>query len=226
MDLAAIRKKAQQEKREPDAPVAGEFRSPETPPAPSLPPAEKGPSAVGRPADGPVPFDPLSIILAGRERAGWSEELSGGAEAEEEALREYLSFRVAGEEYAVNIMEMKEIIKPRPTTEVPGSPPFISGVLSLRGVIIPVFRMRSRLGHPEGEKGAGERIVVVKSGEGFCGLAVDEVVGVVRVGQGGIEHPPAVLEGIDREFVAGIGRYEGRMLILLNLEKILDVHLL
>jgi len=58
-----------------------------------------------------------------------------------------LCFKVADEKYAVNIMEIKEIIKPRDLTEVPRVPPYVSGVLSLRGIIIPVFNMHKRLGH-------------------------------------------------------------------------------
>lgn len=67
--------------------------------------------------------------------------------------------------------------------------------------------------------------MVIKKGEEFCGVLVDEVVQVVRIAASSIEQPPAVLDGIDRDFVAGIGRHAGMMLILLNLHNILDVNL-
>ncbi|WP_243374456.1 chemotaxis protein CheW [Geotalea sp. SG265] len=175
-------------------------------------------------------FDPLRVMLEGRTRAGRDDDaFIGPATGQEIATadsQELLCFRVATEEYALSIMEIKEIIKPREVTEVPRVPSFVSGVLSLRGIIIPVFDMNARLGlSKEGSTGK-ERIIVVKSGEeGFSGILVDEVVQVVRIEDRFLEPPPAVLEGIDRDFVSGIGRFHGRMLILLNMDKILDITL-
>lgn len=170
-------------------------------------------------------FDPAAVILKGRESAAFNQE---GAQQDEVAAAsvELLCFRVASEEYAISIMDIKEIIKPREVTEVPRVPSFVRGILSLRGNIIPIFDMRVRLGLTGGTPSERERVVVVKRQSGFAGVLVDEVVQVVRIAQGGIEPPPVVLEGIDREFVLGIGRVSGRMLILLDMEKVLDVALL
>ncbi len=174
-------------------------------------------------------FDPLGAILAGRACAGCNEEALletltpaeiAGAEQEE-----LLWFRVASERYAINIMEIKEIIKPREVTEVPRVPAFVAGVLSLRGIIIPVFDMRMRLGLSSSGATGKERIIVVKKEEDFCGMLVDEVVQVVKIAASSIEQPPAVLDGIDRDFVNGIGRFNGQMLILLDLHNILDMTL-
>jgi purine-binding chemotaxis protein CheW len=99
------------------------------------------------------------------------------------------------------------------------------GVISLRGVIIPVLNMRERLGlSREAQKGR-ERIVIAKRHEGFTGLLVDEVIQVVRIGKEGREPAPAVLEGIDRDFVCGIGRTGAMMIILLNVASITDINL-
>ena len=177
----------------------------------------------------PLPqFDPVAVLLAGRDAA--CDELSDAdapasiADAADE-YQEFLCFRVSSEIYAINIMAIKEIIKPREVTEVPRAPAFVSGVLSLRGIIIPVFNMRLRLGLPSHETSARERIIVLRKGEGFFGFIVDEVIQVVRIGATAMEKPPAVLDGIDRDFVSGIGRYNGQMLIVLNQEKILDLTL-
>jgi purine-binding chemotaxis protein CheW len=175
-------------------------------------------------------FDPLAILLAGRENAGigHAEEFIEGTELSrsvDEDVEEYLCFRVATESYAINIMSIKEIIKPREVTEVPRMPEFVTGILSLRGVIIPNIDMRLRLGLPVGAPAGKERVVVVKNEDNVCGILVDEVVQVVRLHRQTIEQPPAVLEGIDRDFVKGIGRINDRMLILLNLESILDLAL-
>lgn len=173
----------------------------------------------------PGDFDPASVILKGRLSSSLEE---GGAVQEEQnaSTLELLCFKVADEEYAISIMDIKEIIKPREVTEVPRAPEFVRGILSLRGIIIPIFDIRVRLGLDAGEPSGRERVIVVKRQNGFCGVLVDEVVQVVRVPSAGIEPPPAVLDGIDREFVEGIGRVAGRMLILLDMEKVLDVALL
>lgn len=186
-------------------------------PAPPAPLAEK----VSR------QFDPLAQLLAGRETAGCDEDavFMTTTAAETGEFQEFLCFRVAEENYAVNIMEIKEIIKPREVTEVPRVPRFVTGILSLRGIIIPVYDMRQRLGFPPLEETGKRRIIVVKRQDEFSGLMVDEVVQVVRIETGSIEPPPAVLDGIDREFVNGLGRFGGQMLILLNMEKILDIAL-
>lgn len=190
---------------------------------PAEPAPEPHPVKIQRPPEDH--FDPIARILAGREiSVQEAEVVEDDLDVEADRL-EFLCFRVANEIYAVNILELKEIIKLRDCTEVPRMPSYISGVFSLRGVIVPVFDLHARLGLLPGEMTGRERIVVVKKGGGFCGLKVDEVLGVVKVAGNAIEQPPAVLEGIDRDFVIGIGRHEARMIILLNLEKILDVHL-
>jgi len=175
-------------------------------------------------------FDPLAILLAGRENSG-STQYDEYAESDEfsriidEDIEEYLCFRVATESYAINIMSIKEIIKPREVTEVPRMPEFVTGILSLRGVIIPNIDMRLRLGLPRVKQGTKERVIVVKNRDEISGILVDEVIQVVRLHRQTIEQPPAILEGIDRDFVKGIGRINDRMLILLNLESILDLSL-
>lgn len=172
----------------------------------------------------PEGFDPVAVILRGRESASF--EVESQQDEAAAASVELLCFRVADEEYAISIMDIKEIIKPREVTEVPRVPAFVRGILSLRGNIIPIFDMRVRLGLAGGEGSERERVVVVKRDNGFAGVLVDEVVQVVRIPEGEVEPPPVVLEGIDREFVLGIGRVAGRMLILLDMDKVLDVGLL
>ncbi|NVN99608.1 MAG: chemotaxis protein CheW [Geobacteraceae bacterium] len=170
-------------------------------------------------------YNPLETILAGREAASEADE-SSLAQTNLygfDDVEEHLCFRIASEEYAISIMAIKEIIKPRDVTEVPRMPLFISGVISLRGVVIPVMDMRLRLSMPVSAPTGRERIVVLKQDSGFCGVLVDEVIQVARVKKSDIEAPPAVLDGIDRDFVAGLGRFDNRMLILLNLDTVLNI---
>lgn len=142
---------------------------------------------------------------------------------EEEEQLQLLTFQLGGEEYALNIMDIKEIIRPKETTEVPRTPDYILGIFSLRGTIIPVFDVSLRLGLPQGERGPQNRIVVVKSRENFFGLHVDSVVQVLDIPLSRIDPPPEILGGVEGEFLRGIGRIEDRLIILLNLGRILKL---
>jgi purine-binding chemotaxis protein CheW len=177
----------------------------------------------------PVTRSPLDVILAGREAAGCGEDLPRTYVDQEQIVsdtyHEFLCFRVSDEIYGVNIMDIKELIKPREVTEVPRAPSFVSGVISLRGTIIPIIDMLVRLGLKHGTATGRERVIVVRHGNTFSGLLVDEIIQVVRIAQECLENTPTVLEGIDRDFVSGIGRADGRMIILLNLENIADINL-
>lgn len=248
MDIAEIRRKAQRDREQGNtAPAADLRREPRQEPEPQAAErtfastAEELPSLyddvfLSGEANLPVPveatliaqpvLDPLTLIMQGRRSALVEDVLTQDPETEParetETYLEVLCFRVADETYGIDIMELKEIIKPRETTEVPHAPRFVAGVLSLRGIIIPVFILRERLGLADAVTEGKERIVVVKRGEGLCGLLVDEVTQVVKIPVATIEHPPAVLDGMDREFVGGIGRHDGGIIILLQLDKVLD----
>lgn len=183
------------------------------------------PLAAHSPAKSPVGYNALETILAGREMSAAAEDNSNlqALAYTSDEVEEYLCFRVAHEGYAISIMAIKEIVKPRDITEVPRMPAFILGVISLRGVIIPVMDMRLRLSLPVSPVAGRERIVVLRMETGFCGVLVDEVIQVARIKKSCIEDPPAVLDGIDRDFVTGLGHFDNRMLIILNLGTILDI---
>ena len=250
MDLAKIRKKALQTRNEP---VENAYPLPDLakdahetvktfPVAPkeTVCPSVSYPMAAASIVTSPSPITiladrvasahtPLEAILIGRTAAGCDDESILDDDASSpviaESSLEFLCFRVSDEIYGINIMDIKEIIKPREVTEVPHAPTFVSGVLSLRGTIIPIIDMRLRLGLPGEEPTGKERVIVIKNDNSFSGLHVDEVIQVVRVPLDAVEAAPAVLDGIDREFISGIGRSEGRLIIILNLENIADINL-
>lgn len=181
-----------------------------------------------RDAASPRRFDPLAVILAGRalaETAGMGEQQQKSAALAgetEQGFEEFLCFNLGNEEYGINLMEIKEIIKPRELTEVPRTPDFVDGVLSLRGVIVPVLDMRRRLAMPPAQDRVLERIVIVRHDECLTGLRVDRINGVLRILDDNREQAPGVLEGAAREFVSGIGRCSGRMIIILDVGSIID----
>lgn len=177
----------------------------------------------------PVRFDPLAVIMAGRQAdqlvAAPSDLPDQPLAAGAEQYQEFLCFLLGSEEYGVNIMEIKELIKPRELTEVPRAPDFVDGIISLRGMIVPVIDLRRRLGLHSRRPTNQERVVIVRHRTSFCGLRVDSVTGVVRIFEDRREATPAALEGIDRDFVAGIGRSDDRMVILLDVQNVADVGL-
>ncbi len=169
--------------------------------------------------------DPLQKMFAGREASGLSGEAGDERENAVNHYEEYLTFRLADETYGVNIMEMREIIKPREVTEMPCAPLFLLGIISLRGVIVPVLDMRIRLNLGKGNSSETERIIVVKHEDGFFGLLVDEVLNVAKISSESIEPSPGVLDAIGRDFVSGIGRAGEKMIIMLDLEYVADMNI-
>ena len=139
-----------------------------------------------------------------------------------EYQREILAFCLGDEEYGLDILRIREIIKLREVTEVPRAPAFLLGIISVRGQVIPVIDLRRRLRRPTRDLSKEARILIVTREHAPYGLVVDAVHQVVRMREEDVEPPPAMLGGADSEFVAGIGRPRAdRMLILLHLDAVL-----
>ena len=140
-----------------------------------------------------------------------------------EGVQEYLSFVLADETYAVNIFHIKEIIKQPPITEVPRTELVVLGVLSLRGTIAPVVDLRRRLGLDAAPHTRKTRVLIVQMNEELVGLLVDEVRHVIRLKDEDIEPPPGVFDRAEAEHIVGVGRHEGEMYTLLDLDSIIQI---
>jgi purine-binding chemotaxis protein CheW len=152
--------------------------------------------------------------------------LLGDEEEEDSAdedIIEYLAFMLSGEEYAVKVEDVDEIIRLQKITMVPRAYDFVEGIISLRGVIIPVFDIKKRLGLETGERGRSTRIVIVSDDENPQGIIVDRVTGVARLRESAIEPPPAVIGGVEGEYLDGVGRIADRLIILFNTKKVLEM---
>jgi len=175
--------------------------------------------------------DPLEALFRFRPEMDLATEesylrgLMGDGEKSEEGVRQYLTFALGSEEYALDIGFIREIIKPREITDLPRVPDFVLGILSLRGMIIPVFDLQKRLRLGAVEISPASRIIVCHRDDRSAGFLVDGITQVVRLPARSIEPPPAVLSGLDRDMVEGVGRHQGRMMILLDLESVLDAEL-
>ena len=139
-----------------------------------------------------------------------------------EQQRQLLTFSLDKEEYALDIEAIREIIKPREITEIPRAPEHVLGILSLRGLVIPVYDLKQRLKLGRGVVTPSTRIIVCQDGDRVAGLLVDSITQVVKIAKDGVEATPANMAGIDRNLLLGVGRCQGRFLILLNLPNVID----
>lgn len=139
-----------------------------------------------------------------------------------EELLQLVSFKVGEAEFGVDILRVQEINKMMELTTVPNTPSFVEGVVNLRGRIIPVINLRSRLGLDVMEYDSETRIIVVDLYDKTIGFIVDEVKEVLRIPKSITEQPPDIVSGVNSEYITAIGKLEDRLLILLDLSKILS----
>lgn len=155
---------------------------------------------------------------AGQRREGFiAEEVETAAEDRVELL----TFIIAGEQYAVAIDHLVEIVTPRAATHVPNADPTIVGIISLRGTMVTVIDVRRKLRHPRAERGNDTRIIVAERAGETLGFEVDRVLRVLKVGAAAIEPHPVVHSSELSEAVRGVFRHAGALTILLDLDKLL-----
>jgi purine-binding chemotaxis protein CheW len=126
-----------------------------------------------------------------------------------------------GEEYGVPISQVQEIVRVGGITMVPNSPAYMEGVINLRGWVLPVLNLRKRLGLSEKAITNASRIVVTEIGNKVIGLLVDAVSHVIKIPSGHVEPPPEEVLEIDTDYITGVGKLNDKMIILLDLGKLL-----
>lgn len=131
-------------------------------------------------------------------------------------------FRLGGELYALDIMKIREIIRPQKLTPVPKAPRFIEGVINLRGTVIPVADLRKRFDQKVGEDTRKNRIIVCSLRGRMVGLLVDEVTEVRRYTRQDLSPAPQFLKGPEAEFFLGVARQNDDLVMLIDLEKVLS----
>jgi purine-binding chemotaxis protein CheW len=154
-------------------------------------------------------------ILSSEEKADSAEELH------DSEVVQLVSFMLDDVEYGVDILSVHEILRFPEMTRLPNTPPFIKGVINLRGNVIPVVDMRIRFGFPEGDVTDLTRIIVVETGGKQVGILVDNVYQVVRLPVASIDPPSDLITGISEDFISGIGRLRDRLIVLLNMTQII-----
>lgn len=138
----------------------------------------------------------------------------------------YLTFNLAVEEYGIGILKIREIIGMMPVTAVPQTPHYVKGVINLRGKVIPIIDLRSRFDMQEAEPTGRTCFVIVETGcgAGQCvsmGIVVDSVSEVLNIKAEDIEAPPSFSSAVDTSFIQGMAKAQGKVKILLDIDRIL-----
>jgi purine-binding chemotaxis protein CheW len=145
------------------------------------------------------------------------------ATSQEYREEQVVVFELAGEAFGVEIGRVQEINRMLPITSLPESPDFVRGVINLRGHVTPVVDLRRRFGLPHAEETAHSRIVVVMSDQGeWVGVIVDAVSEVLRMPLDAIEPPASMVVTSDQTFLRGIAKLSDRMVIMLDLDRVLS----
>ncbi len=131
-------------------------------------------------------------------------------------------FQLKDEEYGVEVSQVRSIERMQHITRVPRTPDFVKGVINLRGVVTPIIELRNRFGIDVVENTDSTRIIIVAVGDMEVGLIVDAANDVVDIPNDVIEPPPEVVGGIEADYLRGVAKMDKRLLILLNLEKVLN----
>lgn len=137
-----------------------------------------------------------------------------------ETIVQLAAFLVGDEEYVVDIMRVRQIIRPVEITPVRKGPRFVEGVISLRGAVIPIVDLRRRFDLPAVESPQRKIVIVMIEGR-TVGLMVDNVTEVVRVAESTIRAAPGLLDADRAPYFLGVCEYRGRTLVLLNVKKII-----
>ncbi len=140
----------------------------------------------------------------------------------DEELLQLVTFSIGEEEFGVEILKVQEIIRMLEITRVPKAPDFVEGVINLRGKVIPVIDLRLRFGLQTKGHDKKTRIIVIEINQMIVGFVVDSVSEVLRIPAGTIEPPPPVISGLDSEYISGVGKLDDRLLIMLDLNRLLS----
>src|ERR1700751_4935695 len=134
-----------------------------------------------------------------------------------------VGFRVGNETYGVPITALHEIVRVPEITAVPDAPEYMEGVINLRGKIVSVIDLRKRFGEEQATANRKNRILVVEHKGRLSGLIVDSASEVLKIPAGDVKASPKVLHESELHCVTGLGKYKGRLIVLLDMARLLDL---
>lgn len=137
--------------------------------------------------------------------------------------KQFVIFRLENEEYGIDILRVKEIKEMMNITRVPKAAGFVRGVINLRGEVIPIVDLRKKFNLPEGKESENTRIIIVAVDDITVGLIVDSSSEVIEISNDAIEEAPAGAGSVDQGNIYGIGKVGDRLIILLDIVKIVTI---
>lgn len=142
-------------------------------------------------------------------------------DGEEDAVVQWVTFRLANETYGINVMQVQEVLRYSDIAPVPGAPPYVLGIINLRGNVVTVIDTCQRFGLPPIEITDNTRIVIIETSHQVIGILVDAVAEVVYLRRSEIETTPNVGNEESAKFIQGVSHREEELLILVDLNKLL-----
>jgi purine-binding chemotaxis protein CheW len=140
--------------------------------------------------------------------------------AKHDELIQLVSFMLDREEYGVEVLKVREIIRMPTITKMPNAAQYVEGIINLRGKVIPIISMRKRFGGLECENGNQTRIIIMDVASGMTGFIVDGVSEVIRVRSSEIQPPPSMVSGgIGQEFITGVFNRTDKLLIIIDVNR-------
>ena len=139
----------------------------------------------------------------------------------DDPVLQWVTFRLAGETYGINVMQVQEVLRYSEIAPVPGAPAYVLGIINLRGNVVTVIDTRHRFGLTSGEVNDNTRIVIIEAEGHVVGIMVDSVSEVVYLRQSEVETAPNVGNDESAKFIQGVCHKNGELLILIELNKLL-----
>jgi purine-binding chemotaxis protein CheW len=140
--------------------------------------------------------------------------------AKHDELIQLVSFMLDSEEYGVEVLKVREIIRMPSITKMPNAAQHVEGIINLRGKVIPIISMRKRFGGPEYQNDNQTRIIIMDVASGMTGFIVDGVSEVIRVRSSEIQPPPSMASGgIGQEFITGVVNRKEKLLIIMDVNR-------
>ncbi len=147
---------------------------------------------------------------------------ANAAKSTDDPILQWVIFRLANESYGIDVMQVQEILRYTEIAPVPGAPPYVIGIINLRGNVVTVIDTRSRFGLPNAETTDQTRIVIIETESQVVGIFVDAVAEVVYLRQSEIETTPNVGNDESSKFIQGVCHKNDELLILVDLEKLMS----
>jgi len=146
---------------------------------------------------------------------------NAAAEATPDRVVQLVTFRLGGETYGIDVMNVQEVLRITEIAPVPGAPDYVLGIINLRGNVVTVVDTRARFGLPSSETDDASRIVIVESENQVVGILVDSVAEVVELNQSEVDVAPNVGNEDSGRYVQGVANRESDLLIVIDLDKLL-----